>query len=76
MTTFKQGSLTKDTYLDWVDTVQGRATDSGVWKYIDPVGTIKHTEPKKPEPSDYKVTTTKYAELSDDEQAMFKEDNA
>ncbi|KAI0992380.1 hypothetical protein K3495_g15806 [Podosphaera aphanis] len=59
-----------------VDTVQGRATDSGIWKYIDPAGTIKHTEPKKPEPCDCEVTATKYAELSDDEKAMFKEDNA
>ena len=35
MATFKSGSLTKDTYLEWIDTVQGHATDSGIWKFID-----------------------------------------
>ena len=46
MATFKVGSLTMDTYLEWIDIMQGHATDIGRWQYIDPEFTYPHNEPK------------------------------
>ena len=76
MASFKSGSLNKDTYLEWIDIIQGLATDSGIWKFVDPNGTVSHIEPKKPEPKDYQRVAKTYAELNDDDKIIFREDNA
>lgn len=76
MAFFKAGSLTKENYMEWFDTIQGHATDSGIWKFVNPSGNVIHEEPKKPIFSDYKSTATKLADLDDDEKTIFKEDNA
>ena len=76
MAFFKSGSLTSETYLELFDIIRGRATDSGIWKFVDPLSTSAHEEPKKPDFTDYKSTASKFADLDDDEKAMFKEDSA
>ena len=76
MSSFKPGSLITDTYLDWIDVIQGHAIESGIWKFVDPTSAVYHKEPKKPEPSDYKRNAVRFADLDDDEKAMFREDNA
>lgn len=74
--TFKAGSLTKDSYADWIDLVEGHATDSGLWKFIDPNNTVEHFEPKEPAITDYVSNAKKLADLDDDDKIMFREDNA
>ena len=76
MATVKPGSLTRNSYLDWFDTIQGEATHHGVWKFIDPTTNISPVEPQKPKPSDYKATASKLADLNEDEKIMFREDCA
>lgn len=64
-------------YLEWIDMIQGDATDSGIWKFIDPNNTVAHLEPNKPVFPDYVIGATKLAELDDDDdKSMFKEDNS
>ena len=72
MAFFKAGSLTKENYVEWFNTIQGHATDSDIWNMVDPSGTGIHEEPKKPSFSDYKSTTTKFADLDDDEKPITK----
>ncbi|KAI1006665.1 hypothetical protein K3495_g1552 [Podosphaera aphanis] len=76
MAFFRAGSLTDENHMEWFDTIQGHATDSGIWKFVDPSDTVIHEEPKKPSFSDYKSTATKLADLDHDEKSIFKEDNA
>ncbi|KAI0997445.1 hypothetical protein K3495_g10740 [Podosphaera aphanis] len=76
MSTFKAGSLTRDTYLDWFDIIQGEAIHHGIWKYIDPTTNFSHVEPQKPKPSDYKIAANKLSDLDENEKIMLREDCA
>ena len=76
MSTFKAGSLTRDTYLDWFDLIQGEAIHHGIWKYIDPTTNISHVKPQKPKPSDNKIAANKLSDLDENEKIMFWEDCA
>lgn len=76
MSTFKPGSLATDTYLDWIDVIQGHTIESGIWKFVDPTTAVYYKEPKKPDPSDYKRNAVRFTDLDDDEKAMSREDNA
>ena len=76
MAFFKAGSLTKDNYFEWIDIIEGHVNDSGIWKFVDPISTVIHKEPKKPLYSDYNSTATRYADLNNDEKEIYKEDNA
>ena len=76
MAFFKAGSLSKDTYLEWFDMIQGHATDSGIWKFVEPESTVIHEEPQKPKFTDYKSAASKFADLNEDEKSMYKEDSA
>lgn len=75
MASFTVGSLSKDTYLEWIDMIEGHATDSGIWLYIDPMSSIAHNQPKKPEPSDYNPSVTSLSDLNEDEKLMYREDD-
>ena len=76
MASFKSGSLSNETCLEWIDMIQGHATDSGIWRFVDPSTAVVIEEPHKPNFSDYKLTATRLADSDDDEKYIFKEENA